>query len=651
MIATALGLLVLLVIAFAPTRVTIFAPTPLIAPSVRSVDAAWFTPDATSASTPIDLLILDDGQFSSELLMQVVSELRIARLRDQQQQLHHRYQIRIHSLDSLLTDPVPLLQEQHFDFLLLSSTALLRSLQPVLSAKDLTGRVVLFDNTTESAAAALIDERQVVKAPPQIARTIELALQTFPERKRLLLIGDTRAAPEITASALRQAQEIASARQLRFVSLLDQSADDITTGMTEGELTNTLIFAASLPPGDSPEAQLSSLCSRPPVMPVVCCNEQLLRHGAVAAWSVDAKHLAQRLDQYLTGRASSVVDESAPHSFFLHGQQLTQLLGALDQQLPRESVLQGFIPLINDQSNSLTVYDYSGRVAAVLLITCTILFLLQHLFLARQRLQLLNKSLQFARLTTLGYYSAALGHQLSQPLGAMLNNLEAIRALVRNGGTLSTEDTTDILKDIQSDHARIFQVVESIRSLARKSPQVDVAPVSAVDLCQRTIAGLRQQHSFERVHWELQAATDLPLVLASESLLEQALINVLTNSGEAISARSSGTWSGQTQIPFAKGTVTVSLSAFCNPSNGNRNGVLIQCTDDGVPFPEEYLSAEPGDSVTSKPDGLGMGLQIARMILEEQNGWLRIKQNTADKQVMIWLPMASESEKAPPSDG
>ncbi len=638
---TALVFVAVLFLGLLPSRVSIIKGLRLFNPSDGTPNQTWLTPGETSIRSPIRLLILEDDQISSQLLMQVVAELSAAQLTDQNGQRHLRYHIQMHPPQASAADAAKLLQEQNFDFLLMGSLTLLQSLQPALLAADLHAKVVMFDHELHDSVAEQIDANQIIQAEPRISKSIELAMQTFPDLEHLFLIGNSVEATAESAIWHRQVQEAANTHQLQFVSLLDKSADQIISGIPEPDRVHSLIVAASLPPGDAPEAQLQTLSRTLPGIPIICCDPQFLRFGAVASFSVNATHLAERLDQYLTGSKFAVTDQEVPHSLFLQGPLLSRLLGYSLRELPAQSVLLGHVPLFYSDSKELVLYDFFPVLVVACSVITTFLFFLQRSYLANQRLTLQAATTHFSKITTLGYYNAALGHQLSQPLGAMFNNIDAMRCMLMLGTAPPAQETKQIIEDLLSDHRRIQDVVNSIRSLARRSPGIDLESVSAFDLCEQTISKLKDQELFNRMNWRLLTAAALPRINASRSLLEQALINVLTNAGEATLALLTRESSDQMLPPSYKGSITVSLSKHQEPSGVT--GVLIRVTDDGVPFPEEYLSSSTPAQYSNKENGMGMGLQIARMILDEQDGWLRVEQDSAGKQVMMWVPATDES--------
>ncbi|MFZ9091965.1 MAG: hypothetical protein ACO3FE_17965, partial [Planctomycetaceae bacterium] len=105
------------------------------------------------------------------------------------------------------------------------------------------------------------------------------------------------------------------------------------------------------------------------------------------------------------------------------------------------------------------------------LVLCTMMYqIYQRVQSADRESKLRETLLRTSRITDLGYYNAAVAHQLSQPLGAMHNNIDAFLERQRSEGKVSIEFAREIIDCLHQDLSRICNLMASIRGLAKKQP-------------------------------------------------------------------------------------------------------------------------------------------------------------------------------------
>lgn len=207
------------------------------------------------------------------------------------------------------------------------------------------------------------------------------------------------------------------------------------------------------------------------------------------------------------------------------------------------------------------------------------------------------------RVSALGQLAASLAHELDQPLGAILNNAETARMLLAAKKPDHAE-LAAIVQDILEDDRRAGAVLDRIRSMVQRQ-SFQAGAVHLPPLC-REVATLVQPAAAKRgITLEISCEPGMPPVEGDRVLLQQALLNLLLNSIDALGARTDG------RIEVRAG-------------QANENDVEISVGDNagGVPSGEVERLLEPFQ--TTKEGGLGMGLPIVQSIAEQHGGRLRI---------------------------
>jgi PAS domain S-box-containing protein len=229
-----------------------------------------------------------------------------------------------------------------------------------------------------------------------------------------------------------------------------------------------------------------------------------------------------------------------------------------------------------------------------------------------------------SRLTTMGELSASIAHEVNQPLTAVTNNGNACLRLLADHN-LEPEVLRHALKEMVADSTRAGAVIARIRAFIRKTPpqkiQVDINEVIQEVL---VLAGHRLQEN--RVSLERQVTKDLPLVMADRVQLQQVLLNLLMNAIEAMSA------------------VTNRPRLLWVQSQLDESGdILVAIRDSGTGLSSEADSLFT-PFVTTKADGIGMGLPISRSLIEGLGGRLWAEANVPHGAVFKFtLPVADQS--------
>jgi PAS domain S-box-containing protein len=232
------------------------------------------------------------------------------------------------------------------------------------------------------------------------------------------------------------------------------------------------------------------------------------------------------------------------------------------------------------------------------------------------------------RVALMGELAASLAHEVNNPVGAMVTNANAGQRLIARGN-VETEELNDLLADIVADGHRAREVIEGIRNMVRKKETTHA--LVRVDEIIRDLLRIIKAHALTRkVALTTEIDSEAGSVMADRVQLLQVLLNLTLNAFEAMSA----------MRPDARHLVI--------HAGGNGNGeILVSVRDSGPGFPSGIVEQLFEPFFSTKAEGTGMGLAIARSIIEAHGGTLS-GENCDDGGACftIRLPEAKKDEKA-----
>jgi signal transduction histidine kinase len=229
------------------------------------------------------------------------------------------------------------------------------------------------------------------------------------------------------------------------------------------------------------------------------------------------------------------------------------------------------------------------------------------------------------RLSSMGELTASLAHQLNQPLTGILNNAEAARRFL-DSGRISVDELRDIVSDIIEDDQRAGDVIRRVREMLTRTAR----PPARLDanVLVRDVASLVASDAvMKNVSVSFDIATRPLVITGQRTDLEQVLLNVLTNAMEAVA-----------ELPVGARRVNVQ-TAFDGSGH-----VLIVVRDFGRGFEagSEHRIFEP--FFTHKATGMGMGLTVARTLVDQHRGTIKAANHPGGGAVVtVAIPVAVES--------
>jgi signal transduction histidine kinase len=207
------------------------------------------------------------------------------------------------------------------------------------------------------------------------------------------------------------------------------------------------------------------------------------------------------------------------------------------------------------------------------------------------------------RLAALGQLSAGLAHEIRNPLGVIKGSAEMLSQKLGQSDPL----TTELAGYISSETNRLSGLVTRFLDFARPL-HAELTPQDVTVVLDRALNDVATLWKGAAIQVEKNYQPNLPLVALDESLCEQAFLNLVKNAYDAMSA--SG---GRLRMRVAKSDV------------GGRDGVEVRIEDTGHGIPPELREQIFNPFVTTKKDGVGLGLSIVSKIIDGHHGSIRVE--------------------------
>ena len=204
------------------------------------------------------------------------------------------------------------------------------------------------------------------------------------------------------------------------------------------------------------------------------------------------------------------------------------------------------------------------------------------------------------RVMTLGELTASFAHEINQPLTAIMTNVQAARRLLDDDK--AKPEIADALTDIAQDAKRASQIIRRLRTLFRK----EHAERTAVDintLIADVVSLLRADLQQRTISVNCALAETMPPVLGDSVQLQQVMLNLVVNACEALAV-----------------TEGTPREILIETSQSEPGRLAIAVRDSGIGVKETELERIFEHFMTSKPQGLGMGLAISRSIVQAHGG-------------------------------
>jgi signal transduction histidine kinase len=270
---------------------------------------------------------------------------------------------------------------------------------------------------------------------------------------------------------------------------------------------------------------------------------------------------------------------------------------------------------------------YSWQIALTAAVILAQAGLISALLNARRRRRLaevqsrqhMSELARVMRFSTAGELTASIAHEINQPLGAILTNAETADAILKSP-TPDIAELRDIVKDILQDDRRVSEVIRRMRSLLTKAP-FELKSLDLNDVAREAIEFLSTLASARKVELVSGITPDALPILGDRIQLQQVILNLVVNGIDAMRDTSSEDRVISIQTSRVEKFAELSVS------------------DCGPGIPEDKIKEVFEPFFTSKAEGMGMGLSIARTIMEAHNGRIWAENEPGGATFRIKLPL------------
>jgi signal transduction histidine kinase len=463
----------------------------------------------------------------------------------------------------------------------------------------------------------------------EFAPTLDIVLRIHPKIKEIVVVSGTSEFDD-TILAVAQNEFRAYESRLAFTYLSDLPFQSLLPILSRLPSDNIVFFTTLFQDGVGksfiPHEALERISTAASVPVYGSADDQYLGRGIVggrlysyASHGADTAKLVLRV--LSGGVPSEAVSELTSTKIMFDWRQM-QRWGISERSLPPDAEI--------DFREPSVWRAYGWQIALILTVIVLQAGLISRLLYEQHRRryaevqsqQRMSELARVNRFSTAGELTASIAHEINQPLGAIQSNAESME-LALNSPSPDIDEIKEIAADIRRDQGRASEVIRRLRSMLRKAP-FELSDIDLNDLVRETEEFLSALATGRQVELSNSIAT-MPLPIRADRIqLQQVILNLIVNGMDAMS-----------DMPKAERKIAVRTTRI--------NGFAeLSISDAGPGIPSDKLKDVFEPFFSTKAQGMGIGLSIARTIVEAHDGriWAE-NQATGGAAFHIRLPLAS----------
>ncbi len=463
-----------------------------------------------------------------------------------------------------------------------------------------------------------VDETTYRDLPPQrnmtghlvrleLSDMVAIARATVPGLKNIALVGDALEGQPVFRHFREHIPQVA--KEFKFIDLTGMPMSELQERVATLPDATAILYTAVYSDGRGtyyPPVNALKIFAEKANRPIVVAVETNLGHGAIGGYVM----AAQPIGEAAARLALRIMDGEDPNTIPVTT--LDAVKPAFDwRQLQRWNVNLSALPPNSDirfrpdgKHDQKYMQIAAASVAFIVLIGLTAFAFNEHTkrrhaeTVTRQRIS----ELAFvSRQATAGEMSAAIAHELNQPLGSILNDTETAE-LILNSNAPNTIQLRELLHDIRHSDQRATEIIRRLRALMSKQTS-NLIRVDLNEIAQEALDIARIQAKAKGATLHAALAPEKIEVVGDTIQLQQVFINLIFNGIDAVNARKDGLRD-----------IVISTSLASN------RFAEVSVSDCGPGISKENLERIFNPFFTTKDNGMGVGLSLCRTIIEAHNG-------------------------------
>lgn len=214
-----------------------------------------------------------------------------------------------------------------------------------------------------------------------------------------------------------------------------------------------------------------------------------------------------------------------------------------------------------------------------------------------------------SRLITIGEMASSVAHELNQPLTAINNYCSGLISRIQNNA-LTGEELIQTLEKTARQARRAGNITQRIRSFVKKNTPKRI--LTSIDEIMEVVRELAEiDTTRKRITLTIDVEQGLPSITVDPVLIEQVLLNLTRNAVEAID---------EAKRPEGLRLIKIRVKRIADVLDVEK--IEFSVSDSGAGMPSEVIEHLFEAFFTTKPNGLGIGLNLCRSIIESHGGQL-----------------------------
>lgn len=244
--------------------------------------------------------------------------------------------------------------------------------------------------------------------------------------------------------------------------------------------------------------------------------------------------------------------------------------------------------------------------------------------------------IQMEKMASIGTLAAGIAHEINNPLGFLISNLESLKDYVKNFAQVLpgdsphsktlTEDFLPMTEESLEGALRIKKIVSDLRTFSRQS-ETEKVLTDIHQVLDSTLSIIWNEIKYKiTLSKDYQAHSE---IVADATQLSQVFLNILLNASQAIDA---------SETIAEKGAITLSTSE-------DEKNVCVEIRDNGCGIPKEVLPKIFDPFFSTKNKGSGLGLSVSYNIVKQHHGDLQVKSAPGEGTTFTILLPKKETHK------